>query len=72
MLRRRPGGRHEGFGLGRRRGAAAADGLLVLFDHERLIRIDRVLFIYSADRHFESTRDAVIDLRSGAVIEAKP
>ena len=30
-----------------------------------------VLFIYSADRHFESTRDARINLRSGAIIEAQ-
>ena len=30
-----------------------------------------VLFIYSADLDLESTRDAVIDLRSGAMVEAQ-
>ncbi len=29
------------------------------------------MFIYSADRHFESTRDARIDLRRGAMVEAQ-
>ena len=30
-----------------------------------------VLYIYSADRHCESTNDARIDLRSGAMVETK-
>ena len=30
-----------------------------------------VLYIYSADRHFESMHDAQIDLRSGAMVEAQ-
>ncbi len=30
-----------------------------------------VLYIYSADRHFESMSDSQIDLRGGAMVEAK-
>ena len=30
-----------------------------------------MLYIYSTDRHFESTRDAGLDLRSGAMVEAQ-
>ena len=46
-------------------------GLLNSLAYYTRVGIQTVLFIYSADRHFESTRDARIDLRSGAMVEAQ-
>ena len=42
-----------------------------LDDQAHRVHIERVLSIYSADRHFESMRDAQIDLRCSAMVETK-
>jgi len=52
-------------------GGVLASGLSQRSFAEEDHPIETVLYIYTADRHFESRNDAQIDLRSGAMVEAE-